>query len=115
MRTCLACQQKRPKREMLRIVRTPEGTIEIDPKGKRSGRGTYFCSSQACWDVALEPRRLGRALKCRVSAEDVAALRAGLGSLPLAQVVVGSPHEVIEGEISEGKSGNLDAVKGETV
>ncbi len=83
LRSCIACRQKLPKRELVRIVRTPEGTIEIDPKGKRSGRGAYLCRQQQCWEQALQPRRLAQALHCPVSAEDVAALQA------LAAVVIG--------------------------
>lgn len=74
LRTCIICQQKRPKRELIRIVRTPEGVIEPDSRGKLSGRGAYCCPSRACWEAALEPVRLGRVLKCRVSAEDVVQL-----------------------------------------
>jgi predicted RNA-binding protein YlxR (DUF448 family) len=75
MRTCIACRQKRPKRELVRIVRTPEGNIEVDPKGKSSGRGAYLCSDQTCWALALDHEKLGRALKCQVSAADVAGLK----------------------------------------
>jgi predicted RNA-binding protein YlxR (DUF448 family) len=76
LRTCIACRQQRPKRELIRVVRTPEGTIEVDPKGKRSGRGAYLCYDPQCWDAALERGSLGRALKCSVDAEAAAALRA---------------------------------------
>lgn len=76
LRSCIACRQKRSKRELIRVVRTPEGRIEVDPKGKRSGRGAYLCYDPECWDAALERGSLGRALKCAVDAETVAALRA---------------------------------------
>lgn len=81
LRTCIACRQKRSKRELIRVVRTPEGAIEIDPRGKVSGRGAYLCPDPQCWEAALEQGRLGRALKCRVSAEDVMVLKATLESL----------------------------------
>jgi predicted RNA-binding protein YlxR (DUF448 family) len=81
LRTCIACQQKRPKRELLRIVRRPEGNLEVDPKGKLSGRGAYLCPTLECWSVALDERKLGRALKCQVSAEDAATLRASIEPL----------------------------------
>lgn len=81
MRTCIACQEKRAKRELIRVVRTPEGAIEIDPKGKRPGRGTYLCPRQTCWDSALDERKLSRALKCQVSKQDVAELRASAAPL----------------------------------
>ena len=78
LRTCIICQQKRPKRELIRIVRTPEGVIEPDSRGKLSGRGAYCCPNRACWEAALEPVRLGRVLKCRVSADDVVHLYDGV-------------------------------------
>jgi uncharacterized protein len=78
LRTCIACHQERAKRDLIRIVHTPEGQIEIDPKGKRSGRGAYLCYDRACWDVALKQSSLGRALKCEVSPEQVAELRSQL-------------------------------------
>lgn len=78
-RTCIACQQKRPKRELIRVVRTPEGPIEVDSSGKRSGRGAYLCPARGCWQVALDRRQLQRALKCQVSADEVQALGAVAG------------------------------------
>lgn len=76
LRSCIACREKRPKRDLIRIVRTPEGTLEIDLNGKRSGRGAYLCRNPQCWDAALQPRRLSQALRCEVSAEEVAVLKA---------------------------------------
>jgi uncharacterized protein len=76
LRTCIVCQQQRPKREMVRVVRTPEGLIEIDPKGKRAGRGAYVCRSATCWDTALDQRKLARALRMQVTSQDIDSLRA---------------------------------------
>ncbi|MGQ9598228.1 MAG: RNase P modulator RnpM [Anaerolineae bacterium] len=81
LRSCIACQRKRPKRELIRVVRTPEGTIEVDPKGKRAGRGAYLCSDRRCWNEALQTRKLGHALKCQVSEEDLAEVRSWLSLL----------------------------------
>jgi len=78
LRTCVACRSTSAKRDLIRIVRTPEGTVEIDPKGKRAGRGAYLCHEQACWDVALKQGALGRALKTSIAGEQMAALRAQL-------------------------------------
>jgi predicted RNA-binding protein YlxR (DUF448 family) len=66
---------------MLRIVRTPEGTIKLDAKGKRPGRGTYLCGDRACREVALDQRKLSRALKGKVTREDVERLRAEAGAI----------------------------------
>jgi hypothetical protein len=81
LRSCIACRAQRPKRELIRVVRTPEGTLEIDPKGKRSGRGAYLCRKRQCWEVALQQGRLSHALKCEVSAEQVVVLKAVVWSL----------------------------------
>lgn len=81
LRSCITCRERFPKRDLVRIVRTPEETIEIDLKGKRSGRGAYLCRNQQCWDTALQPRRLSQALKCPVHDKDVAALRLLAASL----------------------------------
>ncbi|MBE3597992.1 MAG: YlxR family protein [Limnochordaceae bacterium] len=63
MRTCVGCRTVRPKREMIRIVRTPEGSVVVDPTGKRSGRGAYICPRPECLDAARRGRQLERALE----------------------------------------------------
>lgn len=88
LRSCIACQARRPKRELIRIVRTPEGTFEIDPKGKRAGRGAYVCRNQNCLNAALQPRKLSHALKCQVGAEELSALEALSASLVADEVTV---------------------------
>jgi predicted RNA-binding protein YlxR (DUF448 family) len=74
-RTCVGCGQIRSKREMVRIVRTPDGGVEIDETGKRSGRGAYLCRRQECWEVALTKDRLEYALKTSLTDEERAALQ----------------------------------------
>lgn len=81
LRSCIACHQKQPKRDLIRIVRRPEGAIEVDPRGKLSGRGAYVCSTHRCWEMALEQGKLGRALKCRIEPDQMEGLRAEV--LPL--------------------------------
>ena len=73
-RTCVGCQDKKPKRELLRIIRTPEGQIEIDVTGKKSGRGAYLCYNMACFKAANKNNRLGKALKAELSPEMVKVL-----------------------------------------
>lgn len=80
-RTCIGCRNPRDKRELLRIVRSPEGEIAFDPTGKRSGRGAYVCRDEACLERALQARTLGAALKVEVSADQAAELRAALQGL----------------------------------
>lgn len=69
-RTCIACRHTRPKRELVRIVRTAGGKIEVDPTGKRAGRGAYLCRQQACWQDGLVKKRLEYALRAPLSTED---------------------------------------------
>lgn len=68
-RTCIGCLQVRPKKELMRIVRTPEGIIGLDPTGKRPGRGAYVCPHVDCVRKAARGHRLERALEHAVSPE----------------------------------------------
>jgi uncharacterized protein len=69
-RTCVACRQINPKRQLVRIVRAQDGSVTIDPTGKRSGRGAYLCSAPQCWDAGLKRGVLPRALKIESIPED---------------------------------------------
>ena len=60
----------RPKREMIRIVATPSGRVEVDPTGKKAGRGAYLCPLAACWQNGLKRGRLSRALKVAIATDD---------------------------------------------
>jgi predicted RNA-binding protein YlxR (DUF448 family) len=60
---------------MVRVVRTPTGTVTVDQTGKLSGRGTYLCRAPACWQAGLRRETLARALKSTISTEDRAALQ----------------------------------------
>jgi hypothetical protein len=64
-RTCIACRQTGDKRGLVRLVRTAEGRAEIDPTGKRNGRGAYLCHRPACWRAALKRSGLERALRLK--------------------------------------------------
>lgn len=77
-RMCAVCRTKDSKRVMTRIVRLPEGGIEIDPSGKRSGRGAYVCDNPACWDKVLTTNVLEKALRTPLSPEVRARLRSSL-------------------------------------
>ena len=68
-RTCLGCRMVKPKRQLIRVVRVEDGVVEVDPTGKKSGRGTYLCEQKSCWEAALKKERLDRALKTKVAAE----------------------------------------------
>lgn len=75
---CVGCQEMKAKRDMIRIVRTPEGEILIDPTGKRSGRGVYICPRQDCLAQALKRKALAKALNTVIPAEIIDSLRQGL-------------------------------------
>lgn len=62
-RTCIGCRQTKPKRELLRLVRTAEGSVVVDETGKRAGRGAYLCKQASCWLTALKRQGLDRALR----------------------------------------------------
>lgn len=81
-RTCVACRQTTAKRQLVRIVRTPQGKVEVDPTGKKSGRGAYLCQQISCWELALTKGRLDYALKVRLSAEEKTALLTYAQGLP---------------------------------
>ena len=74
-RTCVACQQEQAKRELVRVVRTPEGQVEVDPTGRKSGRGAYLHKSRECWELGLKRDALERALKTKLNEESRAALQ----------------------------------------
>ena len=74
MRTCVACGNKTAKRDLLRIVATTDGPVEIDPSGKKNGRGAYICGSPACKAGKLRRPRLEHALRTRVTDDDWLAL-----------------------------------------
>ncbi|RLC71367.1 MAG: DUF448 domain-containing protein [Chloroflexi bacterium] len=82
MRTCVGCRQVRPKREMVRIVRTPTGEIEIDERGKKSGRGAYLCRRRDCWVQGIGKGRVEYALKTTLTEEERAMLQTYAASLP---------------------------------
>jgi len=69
-RTCVGCRKVRPKREMLRVVRTPDSGVQVDPTGKRAGRGAYLCPRRECWEAALVKGRLEQALRTRLTHQE---------------------------------------------
>lgn len=78
LRMCVGCQEIKSKKELMRVVRTPEGVIVLDPTGKRSGRGAYMCRSEQCLTKAFKEKRLERVLKQQIAEDVYNALRAGI-------------------------------------
>jgi len=81
MRMCVGCREMKEKRELIRIVRTPEGETLIDPTGKKSGRGAYVCQSSACLKRAIKQKQLERQLQVSLTDEVNEALMAEMNRL----------------------------------
>ncbi|MEE8421209.1 MAG: YlxR family protein [Dehalococcoidia bacterium] len=73
-RTCVACRRSRDRRELVRLVRTAEGEIRVDQRGREPGRGAYLCADRECWDRALAGDALANALRT-APGTDLGALR----------------------------------------
>ncbi len=75
-RMCLGCQTVRPKKELVRIVRGPDGVFSLDLTGKKPGRGAYLCPSAACFDTAVKRHRFEKSFQQPVPPEVLERLRA---------------------------------------
>ncbi len=82
MRTCVACRENKPKRELLRVVRTPDEHVQLDATGKKAGRGAYLCARLSCWENAFKRKRLEQEFEMVISPEDRVALDAFVATLP---------------------------------
>ncbi len=69
MRRCVGCMEQKSKRELIRVVRSPEGEISLDKTGKKAGRGAYICPDPECFAKARKARRLERAFSCMIPDE----------------------------------------------
>ena len=69
LRMCTGCMEMKPKKELIRIVKSPEGEVSVDLTGKKSGRGAYICKDIACLEKAFEARRLSRNLDTAIDDE----------------------------------------------
>ena len=69
MRQCIGCQQMKPKREMLRVIKTPSGEIVLDATGRQNGRGAYLCFSGDCLNKAVKNKGLERSLKMKIPSQ----------------------------------------------
>ncbi|HRE48965.1 MAG TPA: YlxR family protein [Aggregatilineales bacterium] len=74
-RMCVVCRESAAKRTLTRIVRTPDAGVQIDPSGKRNGRGAYLCDDPACWKRAAETDVLEKALRTALTEADRQRLR----------------------------------------
>ena len=74
MRQCVGCREMKPKKELIRVVRSPEGEISLDLTGRKSGRGAYICPSIECLAKAKKARRLEKAFSCQIPDDVYAAM-----------------------------------------
>ena len=79
-RKCVACGALKPKKELVRIIRTPEGNTEFDPTGRKNGKGAYICNSLECLAKAKKNKNLSKALEAQISDEVYAQLEKELKS-----------------------------------
>ena len=69
VRMCVGCQEMKNKKEMIRVIKTPEGTFMLDATGKKNGRGAYVCPSEECLQLARKNKGLERSFKQAIPAE----------------------------------------------
>ena len=81
MRMCVGCREMKEKKELIRVVRSPEGEVSLDPVGKKSGRGAYVCANADCLKRAIKQRQLERQLDVTLPAETLEALTAAMDNL----------------------------------
>jgi predicted RNA-binding protein YlxR (DUF448 family) len=81
VRTCLGCGQEADKRELVRVVRSPEGDVSLDETGKANGRGAYVHPRLECFEAAARKRRFDHALRVNLKEEDVERIRRDLERL----------------------------------
>lgn len=73
-RMCVVCKSKRDKKDLLRVVLLPDGSVEFDPTGKKAGRGSYLCRSTECITAELKAHKLSRGLHHAINGEELKAL-----------------------------------------
>lgn len=78
MRKCLGCMEQKPKKELVRIVKSADGDISFDLTGKKNGRGAYICPNVSCLEKAKKAKRIERAFECTIPAEVYEAMESEL-------------------------------------
>ena len=80
IRTCIGCSESKPKKELIRIVKTTEGEVLIDSTGKKNGRGAYICPNITCLEKAIKSKRLSRTFEMPIETELYEKLKTQIGS-----------------------------------
>jgi uncharacterized protein len=70
IRTCIACRKTGNKREFIRLFCLPDGPVEVDSSGKKTGRGSYLCADVKCWEEAVKTGKIEHALRTKLTAEN---------------------------------------------
>ena len=78
MRMCVGCREMKEKKQLIRVVRSPEGEVSLDPGGKKSGRGAYVCRNTECLKRAIRQKQLERQLDVTLPPETAEALTAAM-------------------------------------
>ena len=81
-RQCMGCRERKAKRELIRVVRTPEGAVRLDFGGKMNGRGAYLCPNPECLKKAIRAKALERSLEVSIPEEVVAQLEKEMEARP---------------------------------
>ena len=92
VRRCVGCNTQKPKKELVRVVRSPDGTVSVDLTGKKAGRGAYLCPSTACLAKACKAKRLQNAFGVEVPDEAFDRLTAEIQAAEQA-IKEAAPHE----------------------
>jgi len=74
-RLCVGCNEMKPKRELVRVVKSPEDVISLDVTGKKPGRGAYVCRNTECFELAKKRRGFERTLKCKIDSDVYEVMR----------------------------------------
>lgn len=81
MRQCIGCQEMKSKKDMMRVLKTPEDSIIIDVSGKKNGRGAYLCFSKECFEKAVKNKGLERSLKVKIPQDVYESLKKELDNI----------------------------------
>ncbi len=90
MRMCVGCREMKPKKELIRVVRSPDGIVSLDPTGKKPGRGAYVCRAGDCLSRAIRQKQLERQLEAKLSEETSEALRETLAQITAQEGAAGT-------------------------
>ena len=78
---CLGCNEMKPKAELIRVVKEPEGAVSLDPTGKKNGRGAYICKNTVCFEKAVKAKKFERAFSVMIPKEINESLKEELEKL----------------------------------